>query len=244
MEFNYPDIEEIRKRLAAVTEPEQEEPISPEEGGEVPGDESAFLTGVATFFSWSLVPLFMPVYGIMLILHLSVLSYLPMQTKLITVAVIAGINAVMPMLLIYLLKFLGIVKDVALNGRKERLLPYIISIAGFGLSALYLSSHGAPRWVWGMYTGGALTALLNLVINFKWKISAHSAGIAGVVAMIFVTGACGTPQHPLSWWITGALLTAGILGSSRIYLGRHTLFQVLAGYITGFCPVFFSGMYL
>lgn len=244
MEFNYPDLEEIKRKIAEVTEPEPPEILSPEDGGEVPGDNSAVLKGLATFFSWALVPLFMPVYGILLILHLSVLTYVSPGVKLLTAGVLLGINAILPMALIYLLKFLGIVHDVALNGRKERLLPYIITISGYLCSAWFLASRGAPHWVWMMFLGGGVTAFINLIINFRWKISAHSAGIAGVVAMLFVVNAVGIPQQPMLWWIIGSLLTAGILGSSRIYLGRHTLFQVLAGYVAGFVPVFVLGMYV
>lgn len=245
MEFNYPDFEEIKKKIVAeVIEPEPEQVLTPEEGGEVPGDNSPFLKGVATFFSWVLVPLLMPVYGIILIMCLSVLTYVSPSAKLFTTGVLFGINVALPMVLIYMLKFMGIVHDVALNGRKERLLPYIISMTGFVLSAWYLSSRGAPHWVWIMFAGGGVTALINMIVNFKWKISAHSAGIAGVVAMIFVINSLGTPQHQMIWWIVGLLLTAGLLGSSRIYLGRHTLFQVLAGYLSGFIPVYVFGMYL
>ena len=47
----------------------------------------------------------------------------------------------------------------------------------------------------------------------------------------------GAPGSGLVWWITGALLCAGLLGSARIWLGRHTLMQVLAGSAVGFLCV-------
>lgn len=43
-------------------------------------------------------------------------------------------------------------------------------------------------------------------------------------------------------WLLISVGLAGLLGSARIWLGRHTLGQVLAGYVVGFCSVFFMMM--
>ena len=51
---------------------------------------------IATALSWIMVPMFMPVYGMIFMFAFSVLSYAPLQTKLTVTAVIFGINAVVP----------------------------------------------------------------------------------------------------------------------------------------------------
>ena len=38
------------------------------------------------------------------------------------------------------------------------------------------------------------------------------------------------------------MVLSGLLGSARIWLGRHTVWQVVAGYAVGFCSVFFLMM--
>lgn len=196
-----------------------------------------FITRCANIVSWVFVPLLMPVYGILLIFSLSFLSYAPFHTKLIFTLIVFGANFVVPMLLVLLLKKLGMIDDIGLNGRKERLIPYIITIVCLAGTALFLYVKMAPVWVAMFYAGGALAGLINLLVNLRWKISAHAAGIAGLVAMLIQVIKEGPSADGMVWWIVGAILTAGILGSARIWLGRHTLMQVLAGTAVGFLSV-------
>ena len=45
----------------------------------------------------------------------------------------------------------------------------------------------------------------------------------------------------LAWTVVWVLL-AGILGSARVWLGRHTVGQVMAGYAVGFLSVYLLTM--
>lgn len=194
---------------------------------------------ISHFLSWVLVPLLMPVYGLILAFGLSVLDVVPSQMKVRFILIIAGINFVIPILLVLLLKFLGVVEDVGLNGRKERLIPYTITVICFGASSWFLATKGAPVWLCMFYAGGALAALINLIVNFKWKISAHAAGIAGVIALLIKMEKDTSVSPELFLWLLIVIGLTGLMGSARIWLGRHTVWQVLAGYAVGFCSVFF-----
>lgn len=196
-----------------------------------------FITRCANIISWVFVPLLMPVYGIILIFSLSFLSYAPYHTKLVFTLIVFGANFIVPMILVLLLKKLGMINDVGLNGRRERLIPYIITIVCLGGTGLFLYLKMAPLWVAMFYAGGALAGVINLIVNFRWKISAHAAGIAGVVAMLIQVIKEGPSSEGMEWWIVGAIITAGLLGSARIWLGRHTLLQILAGSAVGFLSV-------
>ena len=195
--------------------------------------------GVSHFLSWVLVPLLMPVFGIIFIFRLSILDVIPAGMQVAVIFVIAGINFFAPMLLILLLKILGVVKDVGLNGQKERLIPYIITALCYGASAWFVASRGAPVWVAMFFCGGALASIINLLVNLKWKISAHAAAIAGVVALLIRLQKDVAVEPQLFVWLLITVGAAGLLGSARVWLGRHTVWQVLAGYLVGFCSVFF-----
>ncbi len=195
------------------------------------------VTKCANLISWIFVPLLMPVYGIILIFSLSFLSFAPFTTKLVFTLIVFGANFIIPMLLVLLLKKMGVISDIGLNGRKERLVPYIITIVCLAGTGWFLYMKMAPLWVAMFYAGGALAALINLLVNFRWKISAHAAGIAGLVAMLIQVVKEGPATPGMTWWIAGSILLAGLLGSARIWLGRHTLMQVLAGTAVGFLSV-------
>lgn len=207
---------------------------------EVPkGDLEKCVDIFSNFLSWALVPLLIPIYGVIFIFTLTMLEFVPTSTKLSFIFITAGINFVIPMLLIFLMKFMGIIEDVGLNGRKERLIPYVITALCFGATAWFMGVRGAPLWVPMFFAGGALAAIVNLAINFKWKISAHAAAIAGLIALLIRMEQLTITEPKLFTWLLITILAAGLLGSARVWLGRHTVWQVLAGYTVGFCCVFF-----
>lgn len=226
--------------------PEQEPPTppSPKKGSkddlETPF-EKAF-TGFSHFLSWVLVPLLMPVYGLILAFSLSVLDVAPMGMRINFTLIVAGITCVIPMILVVLLKKLGFVQDLGLNNRSERPIPYIIMIVAYGITAWFMASRHAPLWLSMFFAGGAVAALVNLIINFEWKISAHAAGIAGIVALLIRIAKDGYPEPEIYVWLLVAIGLAGLLGSARVWLGRHTVWQIVAGYAVGFCAVFFMTM--
>lgn len=198
---------------------------------------------ISHFVSWIFVPLIMPVCGILFIFRLSILDVIPAGLQTAVTFVIAGINFFAPMLLIFLLKLMGVVQDVGLNGQKERLIPYIITALCYGGSAWFVASRGAPVWVAMFFCGGVVASVINLLINLKWKISAHAAAIAGIVALLIRLQRDVAVEPKLFVWLLITVGCAGLLGTARVWLNRHTVWQVLAGYVVGFCSVFFM-MYI
>lgn len=214
-----------------------ESEISHHEYSQPPADTEKILDGISTFLSWALVPLLMPVYGVLLAFNLSILNFTPFSVKSIFTIITIAFTMVIPALLVFLLKRMGIVQDIGLNGRKERLIPYIISIVSMAGTGVFMWYKGVPMWLVMFFGGGAVAAVINLIINFRWKISAHSAGIAGVVALLIRIMRDGFPMENTFIWLIISIIAAGLLGSSRVWLGRHTVWQVIAGYIVGFTSV-------
>ncbi len=226
--------------------PVQDESPSPRQIKNSKDDSQTALERFATLFShilsWLLVPLMMPVYGLILAFGLSILDVAPMGMRVVFTLIVFGIDVALPMLLIVLLKKLKVVDDYGLNGQKERLIPYIITVVCFGVTAWFMAMKGAPLWLSLFFAGGALAGLVNMLINFSWKISAHAAGIAGIVALLIRIEKDGSAEPQLFFWLLAAIVLSGLLGSARVWLGRHTVWQVLAGYAVGFCSVFLLTM--
>jgi len=216
--------------------PVSQEKTEPETGAE------RLATGASNILSWVLVPLLMPVYGLILAFGLSILDVAPMGMRIVFTLIVAGIDVVIPVLLIILLKKTGLIQDIGLNGRKERLIPYLITTVCYAGTAWFMAAKGAPLWLSMFFAGGGLASLINMLINFSWKISAHAAGIAGVVALLIRIQKDGSPEPGIFFWLLLSIVLAGLMGSARVWLGRHTVWQVLAGYTVGFCSVFFLTM--
>jgi hypothetical protein len=181
----------------------------------------------------------MPTYGALLALWGSaVLCYLPLGTRLAVLLVVLGITCFLPMIVIAVLHNFKIVKDKRLNDRRERWMPYLFTIGCYIAAGFYLVHIHAPYWLPVFMWGGAAACVISFIVNFWWKISAHLAGIGGVLAFAFCMQADGLGAFNLFWLIIVLILLTGALASARLYMHRHTFWQAVAGFANGYICVY------
>lgn len=103
--------------------------------------------------------------------------------------------------------------------------PYYLVIEGcYAAGILIFSPWVLPSW--SMFNISIVSVILNgtlLIVNLKWKISAHAAGAAGpAVAIAIIAG----------WWtlFITVPVVAGIIWS-RLELKKHTPMQLVYGVI-------------
>ena len=207
-----------------------------------PLPDNSFFTTFSHLLSWALVPVLMPVYGVILAFGLSILAFTGFGVRLAFTGVVVAFNVAIPAMIVLLLKRIGIVKDVGLNNREERFIPYLVCILCLVGTAIFMKYKMAPMWLVMFFYGGAAAGVVEVIVNKWWKISVHAAGVAGIVALLLhmlMEDYCAPATEV---WLIISVALAGLLGSARIWLGRHTLMQVLAGYAVGFCAVFFTTM--
>ena len=220
------------KAAGIVTETDDSYPDLP------PTAAESAITNISNWLSWIFVPLLMPVYAAVLAFGLSVLNFTGLGTRIVFTLIILAFNVAIPALLIFFLKKLGFVHDIGLNERNERFIPYVICILCLIGTAIFLSFKSAPQWFVMFYLGGAAAGIVEVIINRWWKISVHAAGISGIVALLTYLLAHDFTMPGARTWLIIAIVIAGLLGSARVWLGRHTVWQVLAGYAVGFAAVY------
>jgi membrane-associated phospholipid phosphatase len=156
---------------------------------------------------------------------------IPEQENVIYIIVALSTMA-FPGLNILLLKWYGVVRSLSMPVRKERIAPFISSLFFFGLGYYLLRKGTIPNTVYSIYLGSFFTLISLSLINFKWKISAHAAGISGVLGM---TLALFRIHDYANLWLLGILIiAAGLTLSSRLILNAHTPAQVYTGAGIGF----------
>lgn len=148
---------------------------------------------------------------------------------LVIIAVTLVFGFILPILLFLYYRKKGSIVDIDASVKEERTIPMLISVlffvAGF-IILLIVQVNLLTLTFWFCYI---TNALLTVVINKYWKISAHAMGAAGPVAVIyFVLGITGL------WF----LFLAALVGWSRIQLKCHTVSQVLAGGLLAFISVY------
>lgn len=77
-----------------------------------------------------------------------------------------------------------------------------------------------------------LIIVILMLVSVRWKISAHMAGIGGLIgAIIALSLRLGLNSSLLLAILIGI---AGLIGSSRLILGKHTPIQIYTGFLSGF----------
>ena len=195
------------------------------------------IAGVANFMSSALSPILMPTYGVFLVMWVSVLCLLPYGTRVAVLLVCMGITCILPLIFLSVLRHFKLIKDLHVEVREQRFLPYLFTALCYIAAAYYLYYCHSPQWFIMFMVGSAVTVLVMMLINLKWKISAHMAGIGGVVALVYQIHVQGLSAFDLFWLLCFTIIVAGALGSARLVLKRHDTLQVLAGVVLGFLCV-------
>ncbi|MCD7938246.1 MAG: phosphatase PAP2 family protein [Tannerellaceae bacterium] len=176
-------------------------------------------------------PLLMVTYGVILALSYTYLSIYPANIKQFLLMGVFLTTAVIPGAFIFLLVRTGGASDLELTNRKERLIPYLIIILS-NITCLFLMFRmKVPDWLIDLIMGVCVALIISFCINFFWKISAHALGIGGLLgAVMGMSEMYRLNPYPL---FIALIIAAGLVGTSRIILKKHTPLQVYAGFTLG-----------
>ena len=187
-------------------------------------------------------PLLVPTYGMVLAAFLTILRMLPSNLLWTAIGITFVITCLVPVSAIVALYRSGVIKDPALNNRTERFIPYGVVVLCYLGCGFFFYKASAPFWLPMFFAGGALATVISTVVNCWWKISAHAAAMGGLVALVFRIVASHYALFNRNVWLSGVIIVAGLVMTARVYLSRHTLWQVLAGCANGFLCVYLMSM--
>lgn len=187
---------------------------------------------IAETISLILSPVLIPLYAFLTLVYSTFLATLPTEFIIILLGMVALFTAVIPGIAMIWLHANGRMADMDNPRNDERTIPYAISAIGYAACIYLLVRMSFPLWMTSLLIGGATMILCMIIINRWWRISAHMAGLGAYIGLIFMLGKLGFVIR-IEWLVT-IIIGAGLLGSCRIYLRRHTLGQVLTGAVFGF----------
>lgn len=193
-----------------------------------------FITSLARLFSALFSPLLCGTYAVMMALSMTFLLYSPTNARLIVLLVTFVATCILPVLLIFVLWKTGKISDPGLNDRRDRLIPYIVTIAAYLGVAIYLWLVHAPIWLSMFLVGAAVSLIVLTGVNTVWKMSGHATAMGGLCAVVLFLLLSGVGIADLTIEFLVMVLLAGIVCSSRLVLQRHTLGQIAAGFVNGF----------
>jgi len=204
---------------------------------------------IAHIISWIFLPLFIPIYGLIISLYVPSeekiisnpsLYELPadLKNQLLVLFIIFGVIA--PGISFILLYKRQIISTVEMDNRKDRMIPLFIiftyCIILYFLFFLKAPNNILPIYIYALPLTGAIIALVFLLINFWTKISLHAAGAGIFTGYLYAFFA---HQLIIEYrLILIAFVVSGIIMSSRLFLNKHTPLQVYLGWSIAFIIAF------
>lgn len=165
------------------------------------------------------------------------MSMLPFKVQAFFVGMVAFYTFLLPALVIVLMHICHVVGHWSLRDRRDRALPFFTNFVCYLVNAVVMHRYGfLPSWVLIAYDGAVFMAFVLWVVSLWWKISAHAIGLASASTYYLVLLLLFPTMVPL-WFCMLAIVITGAVGSTRVYLGRHTLAQVGAGALTGIVSI-------
>lgn len=190
------------------------------------------MKSIAHLISTIFQPLLMPTYGVMLLFVYTYfgVTYLHQFWLIITPVVL--FSFAIPAILILMLYKIGIISDLSLKVRRERIYPYMITLLSYSVMIWFYYRMRMPTWFLMIMVSSVAIMIVAILITLKWKISAHMFGIGGLIGGAMSVSYFVEHSNPYFMFM-GLFIIAGLVGTSRLILKRHTLAQVIAGFFLG-----------
>ena len=168
----------------------------------------------------------------------------PLLTNIL-LGVLFVVTFVLPVISLLMMQKMGIISDLMISERVQRTVPLLYT------SVIYIAA-GVVIFRDNRMNNFHISELLFLVaglmviaggITRYWKISAHALGVGGVVGVLcrLVFSFYGIEYI---YALIIALLLSGLVMSARLYLGAHSLTQVLVGFALGGVYAYVTSLYI
>jgi len=200
--------------------------------------------------SWVLLPLFMPIYALLLVMYVpsnqdyifnqDCMYLLPDEAKNAILNMFVIFCVVAPGISFIMLERRKIIATIEMETTKERSIPIIVMfLYCLMLYVLFVVKSGEsvlPKFVYALPLSGAIVTAVYFFLNRWKKISIHGAG-AGILFGFILAYVLQHEEYEL-WMFALTLIISGLIMTARLYLQKHTFFEVVFGWIIGLIITF------
>ena len=152
-------------------------------------------------------------------------------------------SCIIPFFGLVLMRLLGMVQSIALHTQDERKIPYVMAgIFYMAMVAQNSSNTSLPLEIKIFALGATIALFVAFFINLFTKISIHTVGMGGFLAMIIIV--IGKGYQGGEFLFIFGILSCGLVGTARLILGAHNISDIYGGYVVGFFAQFIALQYL
>jgi membrane-associated phospholipid phosphatase len=135
------------------------------------------------------------------------------------------LTVAVPSLYVLVLYQRGMVSDIHLRIRTERIRPIFVTLAAAVTVWILLAAGDGPALLIALAGANAAQTVLFFAITLRWKISAHTAS-AATLAVLAAWGLVSIAAIPI-------VLSVPLIAWSRVRLEDHTPAQTVVGAVLG-----------
>ncbi len=190
----------------------------------------------AKILSVLFAPFYFSILAFIIMFIFSYMKMLPVNYKLLILAIVYGFTIVMPLLGIAIYRKLSGLRRHQMTRRELRSVPYIITIVSYSCCLILLQGIHIPHFMISVLAGALVTEVACAIANRWIRISTHAAA-AGAMNGALLAFSFLFSFNPIKW-LCLTLLLAGMVGSSRLILRQHSLREVNFGLAVGFLSGF------
>ncbi len=162
--------------------------------------------------------------------------------QLILVYIIVALSTIaFPGINILLLRWYGSMSSLESPEKKERMIPYFSSVFFYILGYYLLRKGSIPMSLYSIFLGSGFTLVVMALISMRWKISAHSAGIFGLIGTLLALFQIHDFENLIL--LSTAIFIGGLVLTARLILKVHTPVQVYVGAAIGFFCLYITVRY-
>ncbi len=197
---------------------------------------------LAEIISWIFLPLFMPVYGLLLVMYIpnnqdylfneDNLFFLTDSAKYAILYMFFIFSVLAPSLSFIVLRRMNVISTIDMEDKRERLIPMLIMLV-YCLLLYFLFIYKAqnnilPKYIYALPLSGIFVTVTFSLINRWIKISLHAGGAGILCGFLF---SYGIAQAEFSvWTLMFAIFASGLTLSARLFLQKHSPLEVYSGW--------------
>ena len=208
------------------------------------GTDSNLLRLFANVVSYITHPIFMPsvmAYVLYLLSPISFVQYDDKALPMVFIQIIVG-TVFFPLVVVLVARGLGFVQSVQMKTQKERIIPLIATMIFYWWVSHVFKSNDAPVILQVLLRGAYWAIIVLFICSIFFKISMHTMAAGGMLGIL--TRLMMMSPVEMSIPLFAGIFIAGLIGTARLLLGAHTVFEIVVGYILGYLVQFGAYWYV
>ncbi|MBR5603392.1 MAG: hypothetical protein IKW51_04185 [Bacteroidales bacterium] len=186
---------------------------------------------LAKFISVITHPALLPTWMLLVFINSGIFKISFLRAD-ISLAIVFVTTFVIPILILFVLKKLKLIKSLTMERREERFIPIFIMVLFLYSTSRFFTGVIALALYNFYLIANLVLCVLVFWINMYWKISFHSCGWGAFTAMLFIMSTIASNIY-LSYFIA-SILISGLVGWARLKLKSHSESQLYVGFTVGF----------